>query len=42
MINILSAGEAYHDIHHNNANKIRYGNWDISGLIIDKIWGMFS
>ncbi len=38
FINILSAGEAYHDIHHNNVGKIRYGKWDISGFIIEKVF----
>ena len=38
VINILSAGEAYHDKHHDNISKIRYGKYDISGYIIEKIF----
>ena len=35
-INILSAGEGFHDFHHNNEKIIRYHKWDIAGFIIEK------
>ena len=38
IINLFAAGEGYHDIHHDNWKKIRLGKWDLSGLIIEKVF----
>jgi len=35
-INILSAGEGFHDIHHNNPGQARLHKYDISGFIIER------
>ena len=35
-INILSAGEGFHDVHHNDPNQIRLNKYDISGTIIER------
>ena len=35
-INILSAGEGFHDVHHNDPNQIRLNKYDISGAIIER------
>jgi|TARA_B100000085_G_scaffold260801_1_gene264622 stearoyl-CoA desaturase (delta-9 desaturase) len=37
-INILSAGEGFHDVHHSNPKKIRLNTYDISGFIIEKFF----
>ena len=36
FINLLSAGEGHHNIHHKNPNKIRLSEYDISGWIIER------
>lgn len=35
-INILSAGEGFHDVHHNNDKLIRLNKYDISGIVIER------
>ena len=35
-INILSAGEGFHDVHHNNEKLTRLNKYDISGIIIER------
>jgi stearoyl-CoA desaturase (delta-9 desaturase) len=35
-INILSAGEGFHDVHHNNEKLLRLNKYDISGIIIER------
>ena len=35
-INILSAGEGFHDVHHNNEKLMRLDKYDISGIIIER------
>ena len=35
-INILSAGEGFHDAHHNNAKLMRLNKYDISGIVIER------
>ena len=35
-INILSAGEGFHDVHHNNEKLMRLNKYDISGFIIER------
>jgi stearoyl-CoA desaturase (delta-9 desaturase) len=36
-VNILVGGEGYHDEHHKNGKKIRMGNWDHTGFLIEKL-----
>ena len=38
IINLFAAGEGYHDIHHKNWKKIRLGKYDMSGLIIERMF----
>ena len=35
-INVLSAGEGFHDVHHNNEKLMRLDKYDISGIIIER------
>ena len=35
-INILSAGEGFHDVHHNNEKLTRLNKYDISGIVIER------
>ena len=35
-INILSAGEGFHDVHHNNEKLMRLNKYDISGIVIER------
>ena len=35
-INILSAGEGFHDVHHSNQRLIRLNKYDVSGFVIEK------
>lgn len=37
-INILSAGEGFHDIHHKNPRQFRLHKYDISGFIIERFF----
>jgi len=37
-INLLSAGEGFHNIHHSNPKKTRLNRYDISGFIIEKFF----
>ena len=36
-INILSAGEGYHDAHHNNPKQVRLNKYDLAGFILETI-----
>lgn len=36
FINLLSAGEGHHNIHHNNPKQIKLSKYDISGIVIEK------
>jgi len=36
-INILSAGEGFHDIHHKNEKLTRLNRYDISGIVIERL-----
>ena len=37
-INLLSAGEGFHNIHHNNSKQVRLHKYDISGFVIEKFF----
>lgn len=37
-INILSAGEGFHDVHHKNPGQARLHKYDISGFIIERFF----
>lgn len=37
-INLLSAGEGFHDVHHENCKQVRLNKYDISGFIIEKLF----
>ena len=37
-INILSAGEGFHDVHHHNPNQVRLHKYDMSGYIVEKLF----
>lgn len=37
-INILSAGEGFHDVHHRNPSQTRLNKYDISGFIIERLF----
>ena len=36
-INILSVGEGFHDVHHNNEKLMRLNKYDISGIVIERL-----
>ena len=36
-INILSAGEGYHDAHHNNPKQVRLNKYDLAGFILETL-----
>ena len=38
FINLLSAGEGYHDVHHNNPRKIRLNKFDLAGWVIERFF----
>mgnify|MGYP002628340697 CR=1 FL=1 len=37
-INLLSAGEGFHDVHHRNPTQTRLNKYDISGFIIERLF----
>jgi fatty-acid desaturase len=38
FINILSAGEGWHNVHHNNPTTIKLNKYDLSGLIVQRFF----
>lgn len=38
IINILAAGEGFHEPHHKNINLIRLHKWDFTGWVIEKLF----